>query len=349
MRSFSTVLHEANTSAKETYDGCHWIFTKLVSRYARKQASLALICLLVSILCLMAIPLTLKYIIDAYAQEDQTAAIYYLGFTTVCAVVATIFGTLHDHFREKAWNRNYFTINIRLMRMLFSRTLDEILGENSEIGAEQIESTKDRAQNILYLLLFESPVVLATILSATIFIWFIDPVVGMCAICLTIFNLLWFFFFNTTIDAKMEIIDRDFRRAGRRLIEKLNLVLSAKAGGVEDKLVDETAAEIKGPLLADLKIWAYWFQYVDFTRRLVNALVPPATLLYGIVYSDWSTGSLAAISSWMFMISREYGFIGHLMRHLTSQVARVKAARQTLSTQSLFSYDKGLVYERSTK
>jgi hypothetical protein len=48
------------------------------------------------------------------------------------------------------------------------------------------------------------------------------------------------------------------------------------------------------------------------------------------------------------MISREYGFIGHLMRHLASQVARIKATREALCKPPAFVYDTGITYERKT-
>ncbi|MCB9814529.1 ABC transporter ATP-binding protein [Candidatus Nomurabacteria bacterium] len=347
MKNMINLIRNANASTLDTYKGIHWVLMELVSPYARGCAVIALSFLLVSVGCLSAIPLTLQHIYDAYARGDLELAQNYLWYTLLISISGSFFGTLHDHFREKTWNRNYFTINVTLAQKLFDRTYDEILGENSEIGAEQIESTKDRAQNILYLLLFEAPVVIISIVTATIFIFLICSQAGAGLIFLTIFNLTWFYLFNTTIDRKMKPIDKTFRRANRRLVEKLNLAASVKASGVEKRVVEEVGEEFKMPLEQDLYIWAYWFQKFDSIRRLVNACAPVGVVLYGITYTTMTVGELSAVTSWVFTVSREYGFIGNLMRQLTSQISRIKAARESLSKPPLFNFEAGIIYERN--
>jgi ABC-type multidrug transport system fused ATPase/permease subunit len=229
---------------------------------------------------------------------------------------------------------------------MYSRTLDEIVAEDSEVGAEQIESLKDKVQNILYLFLFESSIVLTTIIAATGFMYLVDVYAGLFITALTIFNLLWFFILNTTLDEKMEPVDLAFRRATRRIVEKLNLVASVKAAGVEEKMVEEIASELTPPLQADFKVWGIWFLSIDTIRRVINMAAPILLLMYGVLTHTWTPGTLAAVSSWAFMISREYGFIGHLMRHLASQVARIKATREALSKAPAFNYHTGIVYRR---
>ena len=228
------------------------------------------------------------------------------------------------------------------------RTLDEIVAENSEVGAEQIESLKDKVQNILYLFLFESSIVLTTIFTATGFVYVVDARAGICLTLLTAFNLTWFFLLNTSLDEKMEPVDLAFRRATRRIVEKLNLVASVKAAGVEEKMVAEIEAELAPPLAADFKVWGVWFLLIDTIRRLLNMLAPILLLMYGVTLHHWTPGTLAAVSSWAFMIANEYGFVGHLMRHLASLVARIKATREALSCAPAFNYNTGIVYERNT-
>ncbi len=348
MQNSKRLFHEANASAIDTYRGVRWVLMELVSSHARTHAAIALSFLMLSVGCLTAIPFTLQFVFDAYAEGNSVLALHYVWYTAGVSIGAAVFGTLHDHYRERTWNRNYFTINLTLVRKLFERTYDEVLGENSEIGAEQIESTKDRAQNILYLLLFETPVVVASIISATLFIFLINTQAGVGLVLLTLFNLTWFYFFNTKIDEKMEPIDKAFRRTNRRLVEKLNLVASVKAAGVEKRVEDEIGEELKVPLEEDLKIWAYWFQQFDVFRRLINAIAPILVVMYGIAYASMTIGELTAVTSWVFMVSREYGFIGHLMRHLTSQVSRIKAAREALSKPPAFNFETGIIYERKT-
>lgn len=337
---------KATESAAETYRGCAWVFTELVSDYAKKQVCFSLVFLIGSTTALMATQFIMKYVIDAHANGNTDQAVSHLWHIALIGAAGTICASLHDHFRERAWNRNYFTVHTRLVNRLFQRSLDEIISEDSEVGAEQIESLKDRVANIMYLFLFESSIVLATIFGATGFLFLVDQEVGFFALGLTTFNFAWFFFLNASLDEKMEPIDKAFRRATRRLVEKLNLAHSVKAGGVEKKIETQIGGELSEPLEKDFKIWGYWFQMIDFWRRLLNTLAPIIVLLFGVTSTEWSSGTIAAVSSLIFMISREYGFIGHLMRHLASQVARIKATREALTIPPAFSYEEGIIYER---
>lgn len=348
MKTLPQIWSAATASAVETYTGCKWVWDELVSSYAKRQVAFALTFLFLSTIGLMSVPYLMKFVIDAYAAEDTSFAITILGVAVLIGLFQTISNSLHDHFRERAWNHNFYTIHTTLVRKMYSRTLDEIIAEDSEVGAEQIESLKDKVQNILYLFLFESSIVMTTVIAATGFVYVVDVRAGAFVTLLTVFNLLWFFLLNTTLDAKMDPVDLAFRRATRRIVEKLNLVASVKAAGVEEKMVAEIGAELLPPLQADFKVWGIWFIKVDSIRRVVNMLAPILLLVYGVLSHTWTVGTLAAVSSWAFMISREYGFIGHLMRHLASQVARIKATREALCKPPAFVYDTGITYERKT-
>lgn len=347
MKTLLQIWRAASDSAVETFKGCAWVFTELVSPYAKRQVAFALTFLFLSTVGLMAVPYLMKFVIDAYTEGDTSFALVILGVAVLVGLFQTTSNSLHDHFRERAWNRNFYTIHTTLVRKMYSRTLDEIVAEDSEVGAEQIESLKDKVQNILYLFLFESSIVMTTVITATGFLYLVDVKAGVFVTLLTVFNLLWFFILNTSLDEKMDPVDHAFRRATRRIVEKLNLVASVKAAGVEEKMVAEIGDELLPPLQADFKVWGIWFIRVDSGRRVVNMLAPILLLMYGVVSHTWTPGTLAAVSSWAFLISREYGFIGHLMRHLASQVARIKATREALSKPPGFEYHTGITYERN--
>lgn len=347
MRSPHKVFTQTLVVYKEMYKGLRWIWTDLLSFYGKKNALYALALLIVAMFMLMTIPLTMKEVIDAVHRNNEQDAVWWLifgtGGVTLCAVLLI---SLHDHFRELAWNDNYASVTHSLVQKLFERPLETLLGENNEVGAEQIESAKDRVQNILYLLLFESAQVLTAIIPVILLTATIDLVAGIGIFFLTIGNICWFLYFNTLIDEKMGDIDRDFRRANRRLIEKMYFCFSVKAGGVEDKIQQQIIVELACPLEADKRIWAYWFLYVETVRKVLNYTIPITILLYGISTAKWTPGELTAISTWMFLISDKFGFLGHLMRHLTAQVARVKAVRNALTEPLPFTHNNGIVYTR---
>jgi len=325
MLTLRNLIHEANTSTIETYRGIAWVLTELVSKEAKRHALHAIVYLLIAVGCLSAIPFTLKFVYDAYSVGDTAGALWGLLYTLIASTAAVEFGTFHDKSRERMWNRNYFTIRTGLIWKLFTRSREEVLGEQSEFGVEQVESTKDKAQNILYLLGFESPVVIAMIVTSTAFLYIVDAGSALVLTGLTIFNLLWFYLFNTVIDKVMGPIDKKFRSENRRSNERVNMYTTVTAHGVEEKMLNETRSELRSPLNEDLEFWAKRFPKIDIWRRRINGLVPVTIVAYIIWQHTLTIGDITAVAAWSFAVSREYGYIGHLMRHLTSQVARIRA------------------------
>jgi len=347
VRKIGKVLRETNDVYREMYAGIAWIWNDVLSPYGKKNALRALGLLVIAMFAMMAVPLTIKEVVDAIHEGDSAHGIAWLIFGTGgVSLFGVLLISVHDHFRELAWNDNYSSVMNSLVRKLFERPLEELLGENNEVGAEQIESAKDRIQNILYLLLMESAQVLTSIIPVVLLMTIVDAIAGMCILALTIWNICWFLYFNTLIDEKMGDIDKDFRRANRRMIEKMYFCFSVKAGGVEEKVGKEIAKEIEKPLMADKAIWAYWFLYIEAVRKVINYTVPILILFYGISVKGWTPGEITAIATWMFLISDKFGFLGHLMRHLTAQVARIKAVRTILASPPAFRYNEGIIYER---
>lgn len=326
-------------SAINTYQGLKWIWEEIISKESKRNQGIALVFLLLTNLALMTVPYTVKQLTD-----NPTDQFGWLLAGLVLSLGSVGANLIYDFFREHAWNNNYLMSNITIARKLFERTLDELVTDTSEVSVEQVESIKDRVQNILYLFMFDLSVVLVTIVSATILAFTVDVVAGMMLLGLTVFNIGWFVCFNAKLDEAMTDIDKEFRKASRRLIEKLTYVLSIKSGGAEDKVLGQIEAEIAKPLKADLKIWAGWFLQVETIRRLVNGIAPMAVIYYGLTIGEWSSGTIWVMFFWIFMVAKEYGFIGHLMRHLSSQVARLKAARLALSKEPEFRHNVGAPY-----
>lgn len=339
---------KASNSALETYQGCAWVFSELISAEAKADIVRSLSFLVLATMAGMATPFLIQYVIDAHGTGDTNEALLFLTGIGLAGIIGTIANSLQDHFREKVWIQNFYTVRVGLVNRMFRRSLNEIISEDSEVGPEQIDSVIEKVRTILYMFLFESSIVIATIAGATAFLFVIDLWVGVAAVLLTLFNITWFFFINASLDERMQPIDKDFRRATRRLVEKLSMALSVKSGGVEQKIEEQIGDELKKPLAADFAIWGIWFQWVDVSRRLVNTIAPVAILMFGVTSTDWSSGTVASVSSLVFMISREYGFIGQLMRHLASQVARIKATREALSIPPAFNYDEGIEYKRGS-
>jgi ABC-type multidrug transport system fused ATPase/permease subunit len=297
----------------------------------------------------MTVTYVAKEVIDALSAGERETALWYVlyGIGGVLIVSQLMMG--YQAFnRELAWNNNYQSVVTNLSRLFFMRTAGEMVAEDNEVGAEQVESAKDRIQNILYMILFEGPTFVLGMVAAALLVFTVDIYAGVIIVALIAFNIGWFLYFNSLIDEKMDEIDRGFRRANRRMIERWNFALSTKTNGVEEKVCAHINDEVTIPLAADRAVWAYWFIPIDVVRGCINNSMMVLILCYGVGYASWSGGDFAAVFVWLTMIIDRFGYIGHLMRHLTSQVVRVRAVRTVLESSPVFRHDEGIVYQGGT-
>ncbi len=340
-----TTLRSVHVTYFETKETLTWVWNTILSEYGRQKVVISITLLLIALTISMADTYIAKEVIDCISAGDrERALILTLIGVGGLMIVARLLTSVHEFTRELGWNNNYLSVISNLTQLFFSRTAGEMLNESNEVGAEQVESAKDRIQNILYMVLFECPVVVLGLLTATAFMFTIDMFAGIGMIVLVAGNVIWFLYCNALIDSKMESVDRGLRRANRRMIERWNFALSTKTSGVEDKIHHHIVEETKTPLDADKRIWAYWFIPLDFVRGSINVTTMTTVLSYGILYGNWSGGDFAAIFFWFTMAIDRFGYLGHLMRHLTSQVVRIKAVRTVLESQPKFRYDEGIVY-----
>lgn len=328
------------------YVSIKWIWN-LLSPYGKRYALYSVLAMLAAMFVAMAISYVLKEMVNAVAAGDRELALLFLYLGVGGALVLSqILMVLHNFTKELSWNSNYKSLFIGFSQLFFNRTMGELNAEDSDVGAEQLESTKEKVNNILYLLLFETSQVVATIVTATILMCVVDWHIALSMFMLICANVLWFLFFNTFIEEKMDAIDKQFRRHHRRTVDKWSVVASVKAAGVENKVLGQIGSEIDAPLAADKKVWAYWFQKVEFIRAICNNVFVVLMIGFGITYANWNAGDIAAMLAWCMVILEKFGYVGHIMRQLTHQIARIKAVREALSTPPAFGYNTGIIYER---
>lgn len=335
------------TTSLDNIDTLRWVWGEILGPRGRALALTALGLMLVATLMTTAVTFVVKELIDALAIGNRTRAGWFLAGILAILATGMSIHACHEYARELSWNDNFERTVSALSRLFFRRTVAELVSETNSVGAEQIESAKDRINNLLYLILFEGSGVIAVTLSTIVLATLIDPVAGVALCALVAANLYWFIRYNNAINKKVEHVDSSFRRAGRRLSERWQHALSVKSAGAEDQIDADTTAEIRRPLKADRKIWAEWYIWRNLRRSLGNCAAIVLILGYSIAHSQWSAGDFAAMFTLLYALIEKFGAIGHIMRHFTSLVARLKAVRVFLSAPPVFLPNEGIIYERN--
>ncbi len=346
MRLFS----EAMESIADTYAGLKWVFDEMIAKESKARMPLAFALLLLSIVSQMAIPFTISRVIDSIALgEPEQVTRYWFAIMVGCMLAGMLFKRAYDVIREQIWNRNYLSVNIATMRKLLEQPIETLMSSESDIGAEHVESIKDRAQNIQYMVLFEISPTALTIIGASVLMFFGDVLGATAMLFLTVFNVIWFIICNTEVNKRFQPIDEGFRRSQSMLVERVTFATTVKGSGGENKALEVVEEAIKIPLAKDLKLWASWWQKLEVARESINAIVPSIILGYGIFFAGWSLGTISVMSGWIFLVTQQYSNFGHQMRHLASNIARLKAARLEFEKELPFHHDKGITYKPKGK
>lgn len=337
---------QIRSTYQETYGTLRWIWDEVFSAIGRKYVVRAILVQTVVTFLAMGVTYIAKDVIDAVAEgrKGDALVLVLIGIAGTM-VTARLFAGYQEMTRELAWNNNSKSIRVSLTELFFLRTAGEMTSEDNEVGAEQVESAHDRVQNILYMLLFEGPIVVIGMFTATVLVATVDVVAGLVLLALIVVNICWFLVCNSILSVRLEKIDEDFRRANRRMIEKWTFGLSTKSNGVEDKVVSMVSDEISGPLYEDKRVWVYWFIPVDLIRGHINIAIVVTILCYGLVVGEWSSGEFGAMFFWLMSCTEKFGYVGHIMRHLTEQMVRIRAVREGLCSKPAFLHNVGIIYQ----
>lgn len=339
------ILSIALQSAVDTYAGIRWVYREMTSAKSRQQIPIAYAQLFGATLCLMALPYTINQVIDAISGGDRALAGKWIVGYGVISLIGMLLGVSYDYVREHIWNRNYMSANINTMHKLLRQTIETLMSSESKIGAEHVESIKDRVQNIMYLFLFELSTTVLVMISTTLFLFTGDMVGASIMLVLTLFNFAWFFIWNADMNERMRPVEDGFLSSQSMLVEFVTFATSVKAAGVERKVEHIVRDAIAEPLSKDLHLWAIWWQRLELVRKFVNVIIPFGVIWYGVMIDSWSLGTISAMSAWIVLLTQQYGNIGYMMRHLASNVARLKEARIELEKERPFEYDKGFIYQ----
>lgn len=333
-------------AAREYGKTLHWIIYEVMSKRARELAALAIFLMLASVIFMTGAVYLIRLVVNALTNNDTERAVFVLvagtGSLLVCGQLLL---TWHDLAREKLWNDNFKNTAVVLTQLYFARSVEELSSETNGVGAEQVESGKERIRTLFQLVFFETTSIAAVFISSLLWASFIDWKAGT-AICLLIaFNISWFGWINGKLARTCQKIDAAFRRSNARLVERGHSMLSVKTLGAEAIACDLARKEISSPLQADLFVWTN-YNWIDLRRSLVNIAVILTLLVYGVRYASWQAGDVAALCACLFSVNEKFGHVGHLMRQFAGEIARLKALRDHLTSKPAFDNNAGIIYER---
>lgn len=338
LQSFQSFTTDAWRSFEETVAAVRWaptMYSKQGMVYIRIAAVLMLLANIVELLG----PYFIGQLAAAHAGADVARVNLFLGALCLAWMLGTTIERVGSSKREKGWNPNDRAIRINFTAEWFSKTPGEVLSEDRDVGANQIESGANSLANVQFPLYFDGISILATVTALTGFLVLTDVRAGLAITGVLVANLVVIFYINHTIHVEMRVIGKEMRAIHNQLIEYWKQHPYIVATGNELTVLEWLRDAMEIPWQRDYYRWGVWYATVDGIRSCLTSIA----LMY-IVYQyvwDWDTATLVSILAWLNIYREQFWRIADTQRKITREIEKIHAIRLEFSKPNRF--DQGAI------
>lgn len=336
MSTFLTFSKEAWESFKETIAAVRWaptMYSKEGMSYMRTAAAFMLLANVVE----LAGPYFIGQLAAAHSGEEVSQFNKLLGALCAVWMGGTIIERYGNNRREKGWNLNDRALRLKLSMEWFRKTPGEVLGEDRDVGANQIETGANTLSNLQFHVFFTGTSLVATVAALTIFLIATDTRAGLAITAVLLANIIFIFYVNHAIHKEMKVIGKEMREISNQLIEYWKSHSYIVATGNEHTVLEWLKTTMKGPWRRDYFRWGIWYAIVDGIRSCATAVA----LVY-IIYHyawGWDTATFVAVLGWLIIYREQFWVIADTQREITRGIEKIHALKTEFSKPE--SFDQG--------
>lgn len=324
-----------------------WVVTHMFSKSGVRYMKYATLIYLCSNLLEQLAPYFFGKLVAGHSTSDDQTQLLYLcliGGSWLAGIVLERFGHM---LREWGWNENARSVLTNLSREWFLKTPGEIMQEDRDIGANQIESSNEKMHQVQHTIFFELTEVMATLVTCLALITVVDWRTGVLLSCVLWLNIMVMFLTNHYMHKKMKTIDREIREIHNRLVEFWHNAIIVIAGAREESVLTWLRDESQAVYWNDYLLWGRWFTLTDGARSFLTNL--SLTLIVYYSYQDWSVETLVAIFGWLLIFRAQLWRIGNIQRTLAKETERLHALRQAFAEPPAFDQRAGATYRKENE
>lgn len=319
---FCDFTTEARQSFKETIAAIRWAPT-MYSRKGMRYIYIAAGCMLLANAVELVGPYFIGQLAAAHAGMEVNTFNQLLGALALVWIGGTTIERYGNNRREKGWSFNDRAMRINLTREWYKKTPQEILSEDRDVGANQIESGANSLERLQHATYFSGISIVATVFVLTSFLIITDARAGLAISGVLIVNLIVIFYINHAIHKEMKVVGKKMRAIHNQLIEYWKQHTYIVATGNERTVIDWLTDAMKEPWHRDYIAWGVWYAIVDGIRSSLTAIA----LVY-IIYQyswEWNTATFVSILGWLLIYREQFGQIAQTQRQLTREIEKVHA------------------------
>lgn len=324
---------EAYGSLAETTAAIKWaptMYSKRGMYYMRLAAVIMLIANAVELLG----PYFIGQLAASHAGADISRFNELLGALALVWMSGTIIERYGSNRREKGWNLNDRAMRLKLTREWFKKTPGEIMSEDRDVGANQIESGASSLSNLQFSVFFTGTSIVATVTALTGFLIYTDATAGLAITVVLILNLICIFYVNHAIHVEMKVIGKEMRAVHNQLIEYWKQHQYIVGTGNEHTVLEWLKSAMHTPWQRDYYRWGVWYAIIDGARSCATA----SALVY-IIYSyaaEWDTATFVSILGWLLVYREQFWMIADTQRQITREIEKIHALRLEFSKPCAF-------------
>lgn len=201
------------------------------------------------------------------------------------------------------------------------------------LNHESMAKGKNRLFDLYVEHLPEATEVVALVVTAYIFLWFISPVAGTIMTVLMVFYLSWSLYLNYKVAKVCPIIEEEFTAFERYLASRWKFAERVIVSAKEQDELQELDSRWAKVIEKDRGFWL-WHLRQTTGRDFVNVVIELAIIAYGaklVLNGQWlSVGLLYPLYSWTSVITSNIRRIGQLQRNIIGYLPTLKVMMNTL-------------------
>ncbi len=244
--------------------------------------------------------------------------------------------------REKGWNLNDRAMRTNLTIQWYKKTPGEVMSEDRDVGANQIESGANSLANLQFALYFTGVSIMATVVMLTGFLIWADAQAGLWITFVLFVNIVVIFYINHAIYNESKVIGKQMRNVINQLIEYWKNHTYIVGTGNEHTVLNWLSEAMAEPWERDYYRWGIWYAIVDGVRSALTAIAL-ILIIYWYAHT-WDTATFTSILAWLLVYRQQFWQIADTQRQITREIEKANALKVEFSKPENFdqgAFNKG--------
>ncbi len=317
-RDVPTTWREYLRQSKEMFGAIVWAWRDFKTAEALRWYRWLAVAVIIATIFSVALPQTLKILLDGIGRHDARLAIVGLTGFFICFVMQRFAGNHHDRFRECLLGSNMGQLDSNMTERFFGKSIGQHVQENHRLNPESIMTGRERLLATQSLLFFEGVPTAVALCFSYVLLWWLSWVIGLTLTVFLVAYGLYLLYLNQKVLEACTPLEVEWRRLKRYRFERMKNVERVKISAREIDELRIMKEAFEAVLGKDRSFWL-WYIRQTLRRGLILVVGMMLILIYGTWLAwtgRWTVAAFFPLIMWSLEIVNNVWRVGYIERQL---------------------------------